>query len=596
MRLTTLIAALVALVAYVYVALRAYYVPPFCDEVLSFFWYILPGDLQPFYARIDANNHVINSAFSRVFYLLFGDGIFVLRIANLLAFGVYLFYLFKFRTFFKNQWVWLTWFGAMVVPQYFIDFFHLSRGYGLSMAFLVASFYHVLAFEKNAKVLHFGIACLFIALAVWSNLALTLTALLVGAWLAYCWLIRHRGSISTSAHIILLLLFVSLFALPLISAVWYGFELKNAGMLYYGADSGFWDKSIIMTAKWIADDWILGGVLVINALFVYIFLVGHNYRNRMEPGSIGPHLLFWGTVAGIVLLHHLMDVKYPVDRSTNHLFLMFFIILFFEIDRSNFQPARYAGWAMTLFLVYNTVANANLRLTRLWSNEHVPVEYFQKMMDWKTTHGESPLVTAHALHQIVLKYYDFVHKGGLNLLDEPGQANGLQDFVIVRQGNNRPDSLQYNTLFYDEKSHTGLFGLKHDPNWTKDSVIENAGSSTGLEFINVANFDVAELRGRPAYVNLSFLASCVSELKDWQLIYVLKSDSGGDLEYYRTSLNTIYSMPFESTTITSKCLFGYIPENATEVHVFLWNVQSKPIAVSNCRSVLYTADLDNAVQ
>lgn len=589
-RLALLMAAAVALVAYIYVILRAYYVPPFCDEVLSFFWYILHGDMQPFYAQTDANNHVINSALSRVFYLLFGDGIFVLRLANLLAFGVYLAYLFKFKTFFKNQWVWLAWFGVMVVPQYFLDFFHLSRGYGLSMAFLVASFYHLLFFERNAKVLHFGFTCFWIALAVWSNLSLTLTSSLIGLWLIHSWLIRHRSSISVPAHFILLLLFVSLFALPLLYAVWYGFELKDAGMLYYGADSGFWDKSIIMTAKWIADDWILGGVLVINALFVYLFLVGYNFKNRKETVSTGLHLLFWGTVAGIVLMHHLMDVKYPVDRSTNHLFLMFFTILFFEIDRSNFQAAKYAGWAMAFFLLFNTVANANLSLTRLWATEHVPEEYYKEMIAWKQTHGESPLVTAHGIHQVVLKYYDLVHKGNLNLLDEPSQPNGLYDFVLVRHDDHRPDSLRYETVFYNEKAQSGLFKLNYDLNWTEHAVIDEPVSSTGSEFINLATFDVTALHGRTISINSSFLASSSSEVKDWQLIRTVRDEAGNNLNYYQTSLDETYPLPFESTTVSSKCLIENIPDNAKTVLVFLWNVKSKPITVSNSHSVLYTTE------
>ena len=98
----TLIGAVVAMLAYIYVVLRGYFVPPFCDEIITFFDYVRTGDMHPFYAKLDANNHVLNSAISRVFYLLFGGEIFVLRLANLLAFGGYLFYLFRFKQFFQK--------------------------------------------------------------------------------------------------------------------------------------------------------------------------------------------------------------------------------------------------------------------------------------------------------------------------------------------------------------------------------------------------------------------------------------------------------------------------------------------------------------
>lgn len=581
-------AGLVAFVAYVYVILRAYYVPPFCDEVISFFEFIRSGDMQPFYARTDANNHVINSALSRVFYLLFGDGIFVLRIANLLAFGLYLSYLFKFKSFFKNQWVWLAWFAAMVVPQYFLDFFHLSRGYGLSMAFLMATCYHLISFDKKAGMLHFGLACLWISLAVWSNLSLTLTAALVGLWLAYSWLIKQRSALSVSSHLVYLLLFAAFFVLPLAYAVLFGFELKNAGMLYYGADKGFWDKSIIMTAKWIADDWILGGVLVINSLFAYLFLVGYNFKNRKEASFMGLHLLFWGTIAGIVLMHHLLGVKYPVDRSTNHLFLMFFTVLLFEIDRSENGKARYAGFALAGFLMFNTLADANLSRTRLWEAEHVPKDFYDEMLAWKNLHGYSPIVSSHPLHQVVLKYHDYLNHAELELEDEPLFLNPMAEFMVARLDEHWSNEADFDTLYFDPESRTGLLRLRHEPRWTvRDSVL-NAKPTSSEGFCNLASFKADSFRGKPITLIMEFEAISPEQIKDWQLVYSISDKAGNRLAYHQFGLHSTHPNIRDGVSIRARCLINEVPIEASDILVFSWNVRVVPMEISHAKVRLHT--------
>ena len=84
-----------ALVSLVIIILRAIYVPLFHDEVVTFNHYIKSGILSPFSEYRAANNHLTNSVLSRFFYLIFGDSPVSLRLANLLAFIPYCYYLFK---------------------------------------------------------------------------------------------------------------------------------------------------------------------------------------------------------------------------------------------------------------------------------------------------------------------------------------------------------------------------------------------------------------------------------------------------------------------------------------------------------------------
>lgn len=76
----------------IYAALRAWSVPVVYDEVFTFTHYVITGGFQPFYSLLDANNHVVNSGLTHMSFLVFGDSKLALRLPNLLALLIYLFF------------------------------------------------------------------------------------------------------------------------------------------------------------------------------------------------------------------------------------------------------------------------------------------------------------------------------------------------------------------------------------------------------------------------------------------------------------------------------------------------------------------------
>ena len=91
---------------WIYLILRAYYVPFLHDEISTFWFHINTGDFIPFTYRLDssaANNHVLNTLISWFFYKVFGCAPFVLRLANLMFVPVYCFFAYKIATVLKNK-------------------------------------------------------------------------------------------------------------------------------------------------------------------------------------------------------------------------------------------------------------------------------------------------------------------------------------------------------------------------------------------------------------------------------------------------------------------------------------------------------------
>src|SRR5690242_15215461 len=74
---------------FVYLILRAAFVPPVHDEGSTFMHYIQRDEWQPFKAHWDANNHILNSFLSAQFFKIFGQGLIPLRLASLLFFPLF---------------------------------------------------------------------------------------------------------------------------------------------------------------------------------------------------------------------------------------------------------------------------------------------------------------------------------------------------------------------------------------------------------------------------------------------------------------------------------------------------------------------------
>jgi 4-amino-4-deoxy-L-arabinose transferase-like glycosyltransferase len=129
--------AVIALVAFVIVAIRSYAVPLSHDEAATFFFFIQSGNYMPFYSQVDANNHVLNSFLGNICFHVFGDSPFALRLPNLLGFVIMIVATYSISKHLRQlgSKVFLT--AALLFSFHWLTFFSACRGYGLSMALLI---------------------------------------------------------------------------------------------------------------------------------------------------------------------------------------------------------------------------------------------------------------------------------------------------------------------------------------------------------------------------------------------------------------------------------------------------------------------------
>jgi 4-amino-4-deoxy-L-arabinose transferase-like glycosyltransferase len=130
--------AAVALLAFVYVVVRAVVVPFTWDESFSWLMYARGHDWWPeINSEMAANNHLLNTWLMRLSEMIFGTSEFTLRLPNVLFSLLYFTAAFFFAKRQEKTLAQLAVFIVLAGHPYLLDYFGIARGYGLAHSLLL---------------------------------------------------------------------------------------------------------------------------------------------------------------------------------------------------------------------------------------------------------------------------------------------------------------------------------------------------------------------------------------------------------------------------------------------------------------------------
>ena len=492
------------------------------DEAFTFFYYIHKNTFFPGDATWDANNHILNSFFSIQFYKLFGKDLIFLRLTNVLSFLLYAYYVYKSSHFFKTNWSKVALQVGLLTPVFLLDMFSVSRGYGMSIAFLWAAIYHFVNYFKsksNKDNLGFWI---FIGLAVWSNLSLINSYLIIiGAFTVY--LIIKFKEIGKLQKVLFIFPGLSVF----IAAAIYSNTLKEKGLLYYGNQEGFVETTLATLAEFqfgfnnqiLAFSWLV----LMLVLIIMIFSTIKKVRNLQELYTfkyiIG--LFLFLNIVGIILLNVILEVNFPEDRTAIYLIPLFIAAFVLVIEEWSFK-IKQLRWLhlLTLIIPFGLIQNASLKGTNLWKDLYLSQEMHDVIAKEQLKSERQLTVNGYHLFKWSWQYFNL--NQDLSYLSFVPFPDTCSDIIIAR-----PSDLENNDLNTYEKLYQSDFNkvsiLKRKKYLTKKLVLKTEdkltleGTDEFLElFHDTVNADFKRL-------NLTFKMSVDSEKKPLQTKLVIET-------------------------------------------------------------------------
>jgi hypothetical protein len=571
----------ISIIVWLYLWLRAYYVQPIYDEIATFFHYIHTGDFLPFLSHPDANNHLLNSFLTWLCYRMFGTDELDLRLPNLLLFILYAVYTFRLASELRNRWLRWSLIIALLFVHSLLEFFAMTRGYGMSMAFTLAGCYHLFKFFRSGSHRQYLLTALFMFLAVCANLNLLYTYLIILIITTFYLLTSIKRNSPLSS-----LLSPLSFLLPALFFILFLLQMKQQGLLYYGSTDGFWEVSAQSLVKML-----FGGnpvilyytaFLFITALALWLILVlkQRKFSSFSNEGFVFFYLVI-GNILAALLGNLLMGINYHEARTALYLYPLLILGVVFILDeflithRSNYLIIMVLPF---LLIPAHFILHVNLSGVSI-ENERVPERFLLKVKEHTGAQMYPATIGGYRGREMQWAWLNYQNGGNMGMVqssDYPGDLAGFQIIDI----NIRPDlRYTYDSLDFDKQTGFYLLQKKFPPALMQIArfPVDSLTDWTQQEYQMLGQLETDTLAGKSLYAGYRFsLISRHNPLKAWVVFCVFDKDRN-TLCYERIPLDWLRDTwddpedPFINGLYISN-----IPENASKFVTYIWNIEKEP--------------------
>lgn len=587
---------------WIYLWLRAFYVPLLHDEVATFQRYIHTGRYIPPDFHWYANNHILNSALSRISYVLFGPSELALRLPNLLFTPLFFFFWYKIS---RELWNKIVRWIFMLLPccsLYFIEFFALSRGYGISMALMAGAVFYLMQVFKINQLKYYLLCLIFIILGVAANLTLINSAVIIISILFSTILYNFqtttwRNLLKKVAGIFILGIF------PLTLFAWLALELKKRGLLDVGTSEGFLRVTVKSLTNAITEStspvtaYYVAFIFSISSLvFVYSFIQKPTLHFFYKSNFTFFYLLA-GNIIITLLLGKFFQTNYPEDRAGLYFFPLLIGSLCFMIDSvaNKFNPKIIVLiFIPLLFLPIHFLYNLNLNYSSFWKNDRIPYRFYNEIKKEYLPGTTAPTVGARGYHMLCWYYINFRNGGQLGVMNTPDYPRLIEDFQIRKLNENPTLPQYYDSIDYDKYSELYLWKRKHFIQKSLLSTTEiTTGGKTTNEFFEFINGPVDSLAGKTLF--FSYDLSIFSKQKPfeaWVVVTVFDKEEN-TLRYEFISLDWLKTeRNGESHNFINAMLVYNLPKESHRLVTYLWNQRKVPFSIKDGKCFLYEIKTD----
>jgi hypothetical protein len=463
----------------------------------------------------------------------------------------------------------------------FIEFFALDRGYGMSMALLMASIYFLMKILKNDRLSDYIALMISLALALFSNLTLIISSSIMLSILLFNLLFKFRSySKKKLFRTILILVFGGL--TPIIAATKLLLILKAKGLLYYGTLDGFWDLTVVSLSKFISssDSLIFPIAILFYSLILLVLIVKNvssikEIKNLIVAPFIFPILLV-GNILAVIFLAMVFSINYPEDRTGLYFIPYFIASLFFMMDQMNPDFKKRLGLLLLLpifFFPIHFLYSINISHSSLWITEHIPDSFFEKVRDDSIKENKQFTIGGYAMRTLCWSYRNFREGGDLNHIQSSHYPEYLSDFQIVDDKYLSTFLPLYTIEDYDPIS--GLSLLKRNERVKTNLLYHFEKSSEGersSEFFNLYRGDIDSLKGESLLINLQMkVLSDQIPLKAWLVVEVDKQNNE-KVSYEFVALDWKKSSWKGSSINLNSSLFVFdLPPDSKIIKIYFWN-------------------------
>jgi len=552
-----------------YLVLRAAYVPPLHDEVATFFHYIEVGDIWSDTAVLDANNHLLNSYLSRFTYLLFGDNFFFLRLPNILAFFIYFWSVVHLLKGLNHRFNYLIALVALNTIPFVFEYFALTRGYGLGLAFFTFSVALLFRWIKTQKsgVLFF---CLIAGwLSVFANL-IFINSFVLLVFMVLIFFIVHRANFTLKRYAFQIgsIVLVGILTYPLIQ---FGLKLKNSGSLYYGSLEGFWEvtgkslSSLVFFTDSPIMKWIVIAALLIILTETIVRLLEIKWWDFLHKHSTLIVYFLFGNIVITWILAKVFEVNYPEDRAGIHFVLLFVISAVYMLDKIKW---KYSGVPL-LFFPITFLYVMNFSKTVVTPDQILSREFYEEIRSHVDTSSSLQMYTTQHLGWA---YNERSQENKIFVLNQR-EPSPVYDVVVTRKPFYKPEiHTEFEAVYKD--SLTKNYILVQKEALKRDNLFEKSFSFPwhANEFSEILSFESDDsLRAESYLFKLKGEIEIDSIYSDITLIFAGSNNKGEQVSYSYFPLRWYFGARNLAFDFEINYPLSFEENGVQSMKIYIWN-------------------------
>jgi len=583
---------------FVYLILRGIHVQMIHDSIATFFRYVHIGKFMPYDSEWSANNHFLNSLLMWVSYKIFGASALALKSPNILTFPVYAFFVYKISGHLKNSYLSWGFLLSMLLAHNYFEFFGTGRGYGMSMAFMIAGIWFSIRYLQTSSRRSIILSMVFLFLASYANLTIVNSYIILAGIISLAAIMqggKHKARYSKLAIILLFGIVPIAFLIMLL------LKIQAMGELYYGEPEGLFRISIISLAKLLSGSTsmiipILGICYYFLSVVLFLFTAIQKKKIKdlltmfYDPKWIF-FLLLSGNIICFNLEHIIFGTDFPEDRTGLFFYPMIIGTIFFGLDQFKYNK-KWISLIPVLPLVFIPLHFAfNMNLS--WSsheNHSIPERFFDKVAEQHQPGMYPPTISGYKSRIMRWNFLNFRNPPELSAISYPAYPSRVADFLIVNH-EEAPDYLNiYDSVDSDPNSRIQLLRRKESPG---KELLLNISETTRSNEIDDKYFALHigaadTLKGSIVYIGfkIDFLSD-ESPFLGW-IVTSISDSNNKDIFYDFIPLYWMRTKWDEAgNTLIGGFLTNKIPDDAIEIRTYIWNIGDSPYTIEDCKIEIF---------
>ena len=355
------------------------------DEALIYLKTLDTRLWEIFNYRVLPQDHMINTLLIKLSMMLFPDSPFFVRLPNLLGHVIYIIASYFIAIRFTDKKMSIIAFVLLNLNPYLLDFFSIARGYGLSTSFTLVSIYFTILFARTDKIRHLLLGYMFAVAAVLTVFSLLIYFVALLGWTGIYFVnksIRLKGKLFQDRKIVYLLLIVIVSVAILFIKLHEALALTaDAHFIHFEQHGNFYTntiRSVLYNSTY--SHYPYTGVNTLSLVYGIFFLAAlvrivAGFFTKKSGMIKSPlfiiFILFIGSTAGIMYLHHFRGIVYPTNRTATFIYPMLILPIVFLFYK-NLKPVgvKYSFLVLSALLaismIYFTLSYGNFKYYIDW--------------------------------------------------------------------------------------------------------------------------------------------------------------------------------------------------------------------------------------